>query len=90
VPVTFFGRVLATVLMVFGIGIFAVLTSFVATRIIDLRADNQNNDYADLETNIAIVREENAGIRTELAELKELLKQKSVIEDIESKGEVDA
>lgn len=85
VPVTFWGRVLATILMVFGIGIFAVLTSFVATRIIDLREDNQNDNSLDQETIITIVREENASVRAELAELKELLKQNGAIDDMSQK-----
>jgi len=65
VPVTFFGRVLAIVLMTFGIGIFAVLTSFVAARVVNLQRDPDKI--------IEIVQEENAAIRAELAELKELI-----------------
>jgi voltage-gated potassium channel len=66
-PVTFLGRVLAMILMTFGIGIFAVLTSFVAARVVVLQ-DNE-------EDTVAMVKEENAIIRAELAEIKELLKQ---------------
>jgi hypothetical protein len=55
------------VLMIFGIGIFAVLTSFVAASFVRL--------YSDPEEIIAIVKEENATIRAELAELKELIKE---------------
>jgi voltage-gated potassium channel len=69
VPVTFWGRVLAMVLMIFGIGIFAVLTGFVAARVVKLQKGPEDI--------IAIVREENAAIRDELAALKELLNQRN-------------
>jgi voltage-gated potassium channel len=65
-PVTFAGRVLATILMVFGICIFAVLTSFVATRLIKLGASTDDI--------IEVVKRENAEIRAELDEIKKILK----------------
>jgi voltage-gated potassium channel len=67
VPVTIAGRLLAIILMTFGIGIFAVLTSFMASRIVSAQEDQEDI--------VAQVREENAIIRAELAEIKELLKQ---------------
>jgi voltage-gated potassium channel len=67
VPVTFAGRLSAIILMTFGIGIFAVLTSFMASRVAV-----QQEDQEDI---VALVKEENAIIRAELAEIKELLKQ---------------
>jgi voltage-gated potassium channel len=70
VPVTLFGRILAIVLMVFGIGIFAVLTSVVASRLVGLHYDRDEIEE--------FIREENAKIRDELAELKELLRQQGV------------
>jgi voltage-gated potassium channel len=69
VPVTFWGRVLAMVLMIFGIGIFAVLTGFVAAKVVKLQKGPEDI--------IAIVQEENAAIRAELAALKELLNQRN-------------
>lgn len=66
VPVTYLGRLLAMVLMTFGIGGFAVLTSFMASRLV---AQDDQEDIA------AVVREENAAIRAELAELRELIEQ---------------
>ena len=84
VPVTFFGRLLALILMIFGIGIFAVLTSFVAARVVHLQDDGQDDGYPNQEDITAIVRKENAVIRAELAELKELLKQKGAIDDSET------
>jgi len=77
VPVTSFGRILAMVLMVFGIGIFAVLTSYVAVSMVGLRDDG----HPDRENIVAIIRDENAIVRAELAELKELLKQQGAITD---------
>ena len=72
-PVTFPGRLVAIVLMLFGIGIFAVLTNLVAARLGALQDDKED---------IARILGENAAIRAELAEIKELLKgQDSVARD---------
>ena len=67
VPVTLAGRLVAVVVMTFGIGVFAVLTSFVAAKLVGLQSEQDDM----LET----IREENSAIRAELAEVKELLKQ---------------
>ena len=67
VPVTHTGRIIAVVLMTFGVGIFAVLTSFMASHLVIWRSDR--NDLLEL------VREENAIIRAEIAELKALITQ---------------
>jgi voltage-gated potassium channel len=67
VPVTFGGRFSAILLMTFGIGIFAVLTSFMASRLVAPQEDQEDT--------LAIIREENAAIRAELAEIREILKQ---------------
>jgi voltage-gated potassium channel len=77
-PVTFPGRVLAMVLMTFGIGIFAVLTSFVAARVVVLQDGGEDEDLG------ALMKEENATIRAELAELKQLLQQQGSMNDDES------
>ena len=73
VPVTHTGRLLALLLMTFGIGLFAVLTSFVASRVVRLRADP--------EAIIATMQEENAMIRAELAEIRALLERRDGLED---------
>ena len=73
VPITLPGRFLAIGLMTFGIGIFAVLTSFVASRLV-----LQQDDGEDVA---ALVKEENASIRAELAEIKALLLQQREIDD---------
>ena len=86
VPVTFPGRILATVLMTFGIGIFAVLTGFLATKLLvpqeDKQEDEQDVSVIVREEMAAILREEmnrlrqeNAAMRAELAELNDLLKK---------------
>jgi voltage-gated potassium channel len=71
VPVTYPGRILAIALMTFGIGIFAVLTSFMAARVVRL----QDVGRPGQEDIVRAIREENATIRAELAEIKRLLKQ---------------
>ena len=73
-PVTYLGRILALVMMLFGIGIFAVLTSFVASRVVRLQDDDEEL-VAVIRAEKAATREENALIRAELAEIKELLQQ---------------
>lgn len=65
VPVTYVGRFIALLLMVFGIGIFAVLTNFVASSM------PIPPDEDDRFTTIAA---ENARIRAELEDIKALLK----------------
>jgi voltage-gated potassium channel len=73
VPVTYTGRVLAIGLMTFGIGVFAVLTSFLASKF----ALSQD-DQGDIET---VIKEENAQIRAEIAELRALIKQQHDIDE---------
>ncbi len=67
VPVTDSGRLLALCLMVFGIGVFAVLTSFIASKFVASERDD-----SDL---IAKIIEENSAIQAELLEIKQLLQQ---------------
>lgn len=67
VPVTDLGRFLAIGLLTFGIGVFAVLTSFLAS--------NFAVEPDDGEKLMEMVLKENAAVRAELAELKELLRQ---------------
>lgn len=68
VPVTPSGRILAVALMGFGVGILAVLTSFLASNFMIVR-----HDQDDI---ITLMREENAVIRAELADLKALIAQR--------------
>jgi len=78
VPVTYLGRMLTVVLMTFGISIFAILTSFIASRVVGLR-----DEHEDI---ITTIKEENALIRAELAEVKELLQQAGLINADNEKG----
>ncbi len=73
VPVTHTGRVIAIALMTFGVGIFAVLTSFMASNLVILQSDQ--DELLDL------FREENALIRAELAELKALITQQQAADE---------
>ena len=73
VPVTDLGRLLAIGLMTFGIGIFAVLTSFLASKFV-LTAD----EVADA---LALLIEQNAAIRAELADFKEKVSQQGKDEE---------
>ncbi len=68
VPVTNTGRILAIGLMIFGIGVFAVLTSFMASKFVAI-----HNDTEEL---LSQIQEENTFIRAELTELKALMQQK--------------
>ena len=61
VPVTSAGRILGIIQMTFGIGIFAVLTSFVAARVVRLQGTSLSQ------------QEEIAAMRSELAEIRQLL-----------------
>ncbi len=83
VPVTYSGRVLAMGLMTFGILIFAVLTSVVASILVRQQND-QEDGHPDQDDLVALVWEENVIIRAELAEIKELLKQQRATEDDEA------
>jgi voltage-gated potassium channel len=76
VPVTFPGQVVAMFLMVFGIGVFVILTNFVAARLDGLRSRSEDS--------VALLREENAIIRAELAEIKELLRQRETMAEDET------
>jgi voltage-gated potassium channel len=80
VPVTVLGRLLALVLMVFGIGIFGVLTSLMARRIARMEDDDTDALQAVLD--------ENARIRSELAGIRALMEQES--QDLPGNPETDA
>ena len=81
VPVTYLGRILALIMMLFGIGIFAVLTSYVASHVLRIQdQDNEGGIVATIREETAALREENAHIRSELAEINQLLKQQGKIE----------
>jgi voltage-gated potassium channel len=80
VPVTFPGQVVAMFLMIFGVGIFVILTNFVAARLDSLRRRSEDS--------VSLLRQENASIRAELAEIKALLQQQRSAADDEERKEV--
>jgi voltage-gated potassium channel len=65
VPITHSGRILALILMTFGIGVFAVLTSFLASKFAIAQDDQE-----DLRS---LIKEENARLHEEIAELRTLI-----------------
>lgn len=67
VPVTDAGRVLAICLMIFGIGVFAVLTSFIASKFVARQNDTSEQ--------LSAIERENSLIRAELTDIKQLVKQ---------------
>lgn len=72
-PVTVSGRVVATVLMTVGVGLFGVLTSFLAaTFVISNRVEKADMD---------LVREEIAAMQAELVALRELLETREAAEN---------
>jgi voltage-gated potassium channel len=86
VPVTLTGRIMAMILMTFGVGIFAVLTGFLATKLLVPQEEDQEGEQdvrpivreemaAVLREEMDPLRQENAAMRAELAELTALLKQ---------------
>jgi voltage-gated potassium channel len=92
VPVTLTGRIMAMILMTFGVGIFAVLTGFLASKLLVPQEKDQESEQdvsaVGREEMTAIIREEmdplrqeNAAMRTELAELNDLLKKRLSTDD---------
>jgi voltage-gated potassium channel len=79
VPVTASGQIVAMILMTFGVGIFAVLTGFLATRLLVQQGEGQDAEpdiAAIVREEMAQLRQENAVMRAELAELSDLLKER--------------
>ena len=67
-PVTLWGRVVATVLMTVGVGLFGVLTSYLTTTFVV----SDRVEQADIE----LVREEIAAMQAELVALRKLLERR--------------
>ena len=84
VPVTLSGQVMAMILMTSGVGIFAVLTGFLATKLLTPHDESQDSEESlrdIVREEMAQLQEENAAIRNELAELGDLIKQQGAEED---------
>jgi cell division protein FtsB len=66
------------VLMTFGVGTFAVLTGFLATRLLVQQGEGQDAEpdiVAIVREEMTQLRQENAAMRAEMAELSDLLKR---------------
>jgi voltage-gated potassium channel len=78
VPITVTGQIVAMVLMTFGVGIFAVLTGFLATKLLVPQEDGQDGEQ-DIGTivreEMAQLRQDNAAIRAELTQINDFLKK---------------
>ena len=78
VPVTLLGQLMAMVLMTFGAGIFAVLTGFLATKLLAPQEDDQESEQdirAIVREEMAQLRQENAAMCTQISELAAMLKK---------------
>jgi voltage-gated potassium channel len=74
-PITGLGRMMAVILMMIGIGIFAVMTSFLASILIG------ENDDPSLQNELTELRQENAAIRAQLDAIVQMLAQWQQEED---------
>ena len=73
VPVTSLGRLMAGILMTIGIGIFAVLTSFLAS--LFFVAGDEQTAESSLQDEIKELREENAAVSARLEDMMHVLVQ---------------
>lgn len=74
------------ILMTFGVGIFAVLTDFLATRLLVPQESGQDGEQdlgglSSVREEMAPLWQENAAMRAELADLNDLLKQQGLNDD---------
>jgi len=72
-PTSVMGRMMAVILMVIGVGIFAVMTSFLAS--ILLGRDDEQTDELAIRDEIAELRQENAAMRAKLDAMMQMLVQ---------------
>jgi voltage-gated potassium channel len=78
VPVTATGQIMAMILMTFGVGIFAVLTGFLATKLLVQQGEGQDAEQdiaAIVREEVSHLRQENEAMRAELSELSALLRR---------------
>ena len=70
------GRFMALILMVVGVGIFGVLTSYLSSAFIGPAEEEDANSFsqADLQAELQSLRQENAEIKTSLSELSDMLR----------------
>ena len=77
-PTTGLGRFLALILMVVGVGIFGVLTSYLSSAFISSDEDEDVKSSADVDLygELQFLRQENEEIKTSLADITDLLRKK--------------
>jgi Na+/H+-translocating membrane pyrophosphatase len=69
---------MAMILMTFGVGIFAVLTGFLATKLLVQQGEGQDAEQdiaAIVREEVSHLRQENEAMRAELSELSALLRR---------------
>jgi voltage-gated potassium channel len=76
VPVTWPGQLIAIALMVVGVGIFGVFTSSVASWFLHTGEARTRQDIADIKRDVDAMMDELAGMKRDVADLKELLKER--------------
>ena len=80
-PTTGLGRFMAMILMVIGVGIFGVLTSYLSSAFINPTEEEKNEVLSesnpDLYRELQLLRQENAQIKATLAEMNALLRKQN-------------
>lgn len=82
-PVTGGGRAVAMLLMAVGVGLFGVLTSFLASKFVAAGRPARGKDLTALRDEVSLARDDMAHIKAELAAMKDLLRER----DSPSKGQ---
>ena len=75
-PVTPWGRAVAIVLMIVGVTLFGVLTSFLASRFVAVSRPEQGEELAALRDEVSLARDDMERIRAELAAITDLLQER--------------
>ena len=75
-PVTAWGRAVAIVLMTVGVGLFGVLTSFLASRFVAASRPEQGEELTALRDEVSLARDDMARIGAELAAITDLLRER--------------
>jgi len=75
-PVTSWGRIVAMLLMVVGVGLFGVLTSFLAAKFVAAGRPARREDFTALRDEVSLARDDMAHIKAELVAMKDLLRER--------------
>lgn len=77
VPVSWPGRLIAMTLMVVGVSIFGVLTSSLASWFVATEEGGRSDNIAAIRYDVDAMKDELAGIKSDVAEIKQLLQERS-------------